>query len=72
MYFRENVLRAHYEQYKSFYDTWGYDYGGYVYLKYEWHGRGNTLERTTKNNYKELLRRNGVTPSDRTKDIDEF
>lgn len=72
MFFKEEVLREHYEQRKAFYDEWGYDYGGYQWLKYHWHGKYNTLVRNIKEDYNEMLKRNGVQPFNRTKDINEF
>lgn len=71
-FFKESVLREHFTKCKSFYDEWGYDYGGYAYLKYDWHTQYNTLERNIKEDYNEMLKRNGVQPSDRTKNVDEF
>lgn len=71
-FFKESVLREHFTKCKSFYDEWGYDYGGYAWLKYHWHTQYNTLERNIKEDYNEMLKRNGVQPSDRTKNINEF
>ena len=72
-FFSEEVLRAHYEQYKSFYDEWKYDYGGFQWLKYHWHTQNNTLERNINDDYKEMLKRNGITEDNpRTDGIDGF
>jgi len=72
-FFSEEVLRAHYEQYKPFYDEWKYDYGGFQWLKYHWHTQNNTLERNINDDYKEMLKRNGITEDNpRTDDINEF
>ena len=72
-FFSEEVLRAHYEQYKPFYDTWKYDYGGFQWLKYHWHTQYNTLDRNINDDYKKMLERNGITEDNpRTDGIDGF
>ena len=72
-FFSEEVLMTHYEQYKPFYDEWKYDYGGFQWLKYHWHTQNNTLERNINDDYKEMLKRTGITEDNpRTDGINEF
>ena len=70
-FYEEDILNQHYNEYKWFYDKWDYSENGLQELRYKWHGRTSTI-RNVKNDYKEILKRNGILPSDRTNNIDEF
>ena len=70
-FYEEDILKQHYNEYKWFYNKWDYPENGLQELRYKWHGRTSTI-RNVKNDYKEMLKRNGILPSDRTNNIDEF
>jgi len=72
-FFDEDVLIEHYNEYRWFYEKWGYPNQGLQLLKYNWHvGHPDVSNRQLTEDYKEMLKRNGVQPSDRTRDINEF
>ena len=72
-HFSDDVLIKHYNEYKSFYDKWEYPLEGIYELKYGWHKDNDDVgKRQRTEDYKEMLKRNGISNSDRTNDIDEF
>lgn len=72
-HFDDDVLLQHYNEYKWFYDKWQYPIDGMYDLKYGWHKFNDGVDkRQLTEDYKKMLKRNGVSESDRTKNIDEF
>ena len=70
-FFDKDILDKHHKEYESFYTKWRYPKAGLQHLKYRWHREESTLKNLS-DNYKEMLKRNGVTPSDRTEHLYEF
>jgi hypothetical protein len=72
-FFDKQVLDTHYNEYVGFYNKWEYPVDGLQTLKYDWHLRNPAVfKRQKTEDYKEMLNRNGVTTSNRTKFINEF
>ena len=72
-HFDSDVLTKHYNEYKWFYDKWEYPIEGMNDLRYGWHRFNDKVNgRQLTEDYKQMLKRNGVSESDRTNNIDEF
>ena len=70
-HFDSDVLTKHYNEYKWFYDKWEYPIEGMNDLRYGWHRFNDKVNgRQLTEDYKQMLKRNGVSESDRTNNID--
>jgi hypothetical protein len=72
-FFPDYVLDEHYNEYKWFYEKWDYPIEGIQLLKYNWHAKHpDVSKRQLTEDYTEMLKRNGIIHSNRTKNLDEF
>lgn len=59
-FFTHGPLTRHYLGYKKFYEKFNYPQESLQHLKYDWHG-SSSLDLREKSNYREMLKRNGVS-----------
>ena len=72
-FFDKEVLDTHYNEYREFYEKWEYPIDGLQILKYNWHAKNQDVSKRQKTeDYKEMLNRNGVSTSNRTRHLNEF
>lgn len=72
-FFKNETLDEHYISYKWFYDKWNYPIGGLANKKYNWNmNHPDVTGRQKTENYVDMLKRNGISQSNRTNHLDEF